>query len=249
MIILKTDREIGIMREANRIIAVILDEIADRIAPGACTLDLDAWAEKRLEELNARPAFKGYRNYPATLCTSINSEVVHGIPTKERILREGDIVGIDIGAIYDGYYGDGAWTFAVGQISDEASALMETCRAALDIGIAEAREGNCVGDISRAIDRSVRSRHFEIVRDLSGHGIGRNLHEEPAVLNYDDGRRGQRLKRNMTLAIEPMITAGTYQVKTLADRWTVVTADGSLSAHYEHTVAITANGPEILTRI
>jgi methionyl aminopeptidase len=249
MIILKTDREIGIMREANRIIAVILNEIGDRIAPGACTLDLDTWAEKRLGEMNARPAFKGYRNYPATLCTSINCEVVHGIPTKERILREGDIVGIDIGSIYGGYYGDGAWTFAVGQISDEASALMETCRTALDVGIAEAKEGNCVGDISRAIDRSVRSRHFEIVRDLSGHGIGRNLHEEPVVLNYDDGRHGQRLKRNMTLAIEPMITAGTYQVKTLADRWTVVTADGSLSAHYEHTVAITANGPEILTRI
>jgi len=249
MIILKTDREIELMREANRAIAVILSEIGARIVPGVSTMDLDTWAEKRLNEMNARPAFKGYLNYPATLCTSINSEVVHGIPSKERILREGDIVGIDVGAIYEGYYGDGAWTFAVGQISSEARDLMETCRQALDVGITEAREGNCVGDISRAIDRCVRARHFEIVRDLSGHGIGRNLHEEPAVLNYDNGQRGNRLRRNMTLAIEPMITSGTYRVNTLADHWTVVTADGSLSAHYEHTVAITGNGPEILTRL
>ena len=249
MIILKTDREIGLMREANRVIAVILSEIEARIIPGVSTLDLDTWAEKRLDEMNARPAFKGYMNYPATLCTSINSEVVHGIPSKERILREGDIVGIDIGAIVEGFYGDGAWTFAVGQVSAEARDLMDACRQALDVGITEAREGNRVGDISRAIDRCVRGRHFEIVRDLSGHGIGRNLHEEPAVLNYDNGQRGQRLRRNMTLAIEPMITAGTYRVNTLADHWTVVTADGSLSAHYEHTVAITGDGPEILTRL
>lgn len=253
MIILKTNNELKIMREANRIAAVILTEIGDRIKPGVSTYELDAWAEERILGLNATPGFKGYRSgnrvYPATLCTSINHEVVHGIPAKERILKEGDIIGIDVGVIYKGFFGDGAYTYAVGQVSPEAKILMKTCKEALDIGVKEARKGNRVGDISRAIDRYVRPKGYEIVRDLTGHGIGRNLHEDPQVLNYYDGKKGQKLKVNMTLAIEPMITNGTYKVRTLDDKWTVITDDCSLSAHYEHTVAITGNGPEILTRL
>ncbi|MCK4764003.1 MAG: type I methionyl aminopeptidase [Candidatus Aminicenantes bacterium] len=253
MIIQKTNKELKIMREANRIAAVILTEIGDRIKPGVSTYELDTWAEERILGLNAKPGFKGYRSgnrvYPATLCTSINHEVVHGIPTKERILKEGDIIGIDVGVIYDGFFGDGAYTYAVGQVAPEVEVLMKTCRDALDIGIEQAKNGNRVSDISRAIDRYVRPKGYEIVRDLTGHGIGRNLHEDPQVLNYYDGKKGQKLKVNMTLAIEPMITNGTYKVRTLDDNWTVITDDCSLSAHYEHTIAITGNGPEILTRL
>lgn len=253
MIILKTNNELKLMREANRIAAVILSEIEEKIVPGVSTYELDKWAEERILSLNAKPGFKGYRSgnriYPATLCTSINHEVVHGIPTKDRLLREGDIIGVDVGVIYKGYYGDGAYTYAVGKVSPEIEDLMKTCQGALDFGIKQAKKGNRVNDISIAIDKYVRPRGYEIVRDLTGHGIGRNLHEEPQILNYNDGKKGQKLKVNMTLAIEPMITNGTYKVRTLNDNWTVVTDDGSLSAHYEHTVAITGNGPEILTRL
>lgn len=241
------------MREANRIIAVILDEIGDRIQPGVSTYELDAWAEERILGFDAKPGFKGYisgnRIYPATLCTSINNEVVHGIPTKDRILKEGDIIGVDVGVIYKGYYGDGAYTYAVGQVAPEVEDLMKTCRGALEAGIQQAKKRNRVSDISIAIDKYVRPKGYEIVRDLTGHGIGKNLHEEPQIVNYNDGKKGRKLKVNMTLAIEPMITNGTYQVRTLNDNWTVVTDDGSLSAHYEHTIAITDNGPEILTRL
>jgi len=253
VIILKTNNELKLMREANRIIAIILSEIKEKIVPGASTYELDKWAEERILSLNAKPGFKGYRSgsriYPATLCTSINHEVVHGIPTKDRFLRDGDIIGIDVGVIYKGYYGDGAYTYAVGKVSPEVEDLMKTCQGALDVAIRQAKKGNRVNDISAAIDKYVRPRGYEIVRDLTGHGIGRNLHEEPQILNYNDGKKGQKLKVNMTLAIEPMITNGTYKVRTLNDNWTVVTDDGSLSAHYEHTVAITGNGPEILTRL
>lgn len=253
MIILKTNNELKLMREANRIIAIILSEIEEKIKPGVSTYELDQWAEQRLESLNAKPAFKGYGNkgraFPAALCTAINEEVVHGIPSKERILKEGDIIGIDIGSIYKGYHGDGAYTYAVGDVSDDARALMECCKDALYIGIAQAKKGNRVSDISVAIDRYVTPKGYGIVRDLTGHGIGKNLHEEPQILNYDDGQKGQKIKENMTLAIEPMINGGSYQVRTLSDQWTVVTEDGSLSAHYEHTIVVTANGPEILTRV
>jgi len=253
VIILKTNNELKLMREANRIIAIILSEIKERIVPGTSTYELDKWAEERILSLNAKPGFKGYRSgnriYPATLCTSINHEVVHGIPTKDRVLREGDIIGVDVGVIYKGYYGDGAYTYAVGKVSPEIEDLMETCQGALDVGIKQAKKGNRVSDISVAIDKYVRPKGYEIVRELTGHGIGRNLHEEPQILNYNDGKKGQKLKVNMTLAIEPMITNGTYKVRTLNDNWTVVTDDGSLSVHYEHTVAITGNGPEILTRL
>lgn len=253
MIIIKTNEEIKIMREANRIIAVILAEIEDMIKPGVNTYELDQWAEKRIVGFNAKPAFKGYisgnRIFPATLCTSINEEVVHGIPSRNRVLKDGDIIGIDVGCIYKGYYGDGAYTYPVGQVSEQARQLMDTCHKALYIGIEKANNGNRVNDISKAIDRFVTPKGYGIVRDLTGHGVGKNLHEDPQILNYDDGEKGKKLKENMTLAIEPMINLGTYRVKTLSDSWTVVTEDGSLSAHYEHTIAVTANGPEILTRL
>lgn len=249
MITLKTDRELKLMREANRIIAIILTEIGDRVKPGVSTYELDQWAEQKILSLDGKPGFKGYNGFPATLCTSINDEVVHGIPSPERILEEGDIIGIDVGSIYKGYYGDGAYTYPVGKISDEAKELLDICKSALDVGITKAKKGNRVTDISVAIDRFVSPKGYGIVRDLTGHGIGRHLHEEPQVLNYDDGVKGPKLKANMTLAIEPMITTGTYEVRTLSDNWTVVTADGSLSAHFEHTVAITQDGPEILTRL
>jgi methionyl aminopeptidase len=187
--------------------------------------------------------------FPATLCTSVNNVVVHGIPSEKQVLEEGDIISIDVGCIYKGFHGDGAYTFPVGEISEEARNLMDTCKKALQVGIKKAIKGNRVSDISRAIDRFVTPKGYGIVRDLTGHGVGRNLHEEPQILNYDDGNKGKKLKFNMTLAIEPMINAGTWQVRTLNDQWTVVTKDGSLSAHYEHTIGITPNGPEILTRL
>lgn len=255
MIMLKTDQELTLMREANRIIAVILSELKEKIKPGVSTLELDQWAEQRILGLKAKPGFKGYggragvKPFPATLCTSINQEVVHGIPSAMRRLQEGDIIGVDVGAIYKDYYGDGAYTYPVGSISASARDLLETCKKALQLGIEQANPGNNLGDIAKAIDSHVRGRGYEVVRDLSGHGIGRHLHEDPQVLNYYDGRSGVKLKSRMTLAIEPMINAGTFEVQTMDDNWTVVTCDGSLSAHYEHTVALTDNGAEILTRL
>jgi len=253
VIVLKTNSELKVMKEANRIIAIILSEIEEKVKPGVTTYDLDRWAEERILSMNAKPAFKGYRNgnrvFPATLCTSVNDEVVHGIPSKKRVLKEGDIIGIDVGTIYKGYYGDGAYTYPVGEVSNEAKNLMLVCKEALYVGIAQAKKSNRVSDISLAIDKFVRPKGFEIVRELTGHGIGKALHEEPQILNYYDGTKGQKLKTNMTLAIEPMITTGTYKIRTLDDDWTVSTSDGSLSAHYEHTIVITENGPEILTRL
>ena len=254
MIMLKTDRELDLMREANRIVAVVLSELRERIKPGVNTLELDRWAEQRIVGCKGLPAFKGYggregtRPFPATLCTSVNQEVVHGIPSAKVVLREGDIIGVDVGVCYEGYHGDGARTYAVGGVSAAARDLMDSCRRSLELGVDAARNGNHLGDISRAIDGCVRGAGFSVVRDLSGHGIGRSLHEDPQVLNYYDGRLGARLKSRMTLAIEPMINAGSWEVRTLNDGWTVVTGDGSLSAHYEHTVALTDNGPEVLTR-
>ncbi len=256
LIPLKTNSEMKLMREANRIIAVILSEMEEKVTPGVSTYELDQWAEQRLASLNARPAFKGYggaaggkRPFPGTLCTSVNNEVVHGIPSTGCILKEGDIVGVDVGCIYKGYFGDAAYTYAVGEVSDDARRLMDCCKESLYAGIEQVKKGKRVSDISLAIDRYVSERGYGIVRDLTGHGIGKQLHEEPQILNYYDGKKGPKLKVNMTLAIEPMINGGTHRVRTLDDQWTVVTEDGSLSAHFEHTVAITANGPEILTRL
>jgi methionyl aminopeptidase len=254
MIMLKSDHELDLMREANRIVAVVLNEIQARIKPGVNTLELDSWAEQRIVALKGLPAFKGYggRNgiqpFPATLCTSVNQEVVHGIPSAKRVLQEGDVIGIDVGVVYEGYYGDGACTYAVGSVSAQAQGLMGTCQKSLQLGIEAARAGNHLGDIAKAIDGCVRAAGFSVVRDLSGHGIGRSLHEDPQILNYYNGRLGPKLKSRMTLAIEPMINAGGWEVRTLDDGWTVVSSDNSLSAHYEHTVALTDNGPEILTR-
>lgn len=253
MIIQKTSDEIKIMREANRIIAVVLNEIGELIKPGISTYELDKWAEEKILSLNAKPGFKGYgsktRSFPATLCTSVNYQVVHGIPSKDTILKEGDIIGVDVGSIYKGYYGDGARTYAVGKINDRKEKLMDVCEKSLYEGIKAAKVGNRVNDISNAIDKYVRKHGFEIVRDLTGHGVGRNLHEEPQILNYNTGKKGPKLKKNMTLAIEPMITDGGYQVETLDDGWTIVTTDRSDSAHFEHTIVVTDNGPEILTRL
>ena len=255
MIPLKTDGDLKLMREANRIIAVVLTEIEALIKPGVSTGELDRWAEARIRGLKGEPGFLGYggggrrRPYPATLCTSINEEVVHGIPSMSRKLQEGDIIGIDVGVHYKGFHGDGARTYAVGEISSQARALMDACQDSLDRGVAAALVGNRVSDISIAIDREVRARGFEIIRDLSGHGVGRDLHEDPQILNYIDGTKGEKLRARMTLAIEPMITNGSWRVRTLEDHWTVVTADGSLSAHFEHTVAVTDHGPEVLTRL
>jgi methionyl aminopeptidase len=255
LIPIKTDKEMKIMREANHIIAIVLTEIQERIKPGVSTLELDQWAEQRILNEGAKPAFKGYVTgnrvfpFPGTLCTSVNSVVVHGIPSGKQVLEEGDIISIDVGCIYKEFHGDGAYTYPVGKISEEARGLLDTCKKALQVGIEKAAKGNRVSDISRAIDRFVTPKGYGIVRDLTGHGVGRNLHEDPQVLNYDDGKKGKKLKVNMTLAIEPMINAGTWQVRTLNDQWTVVTKDGSLSAHYEHTIGITSNGPEILTRL
>jgi len=241
------------MREANRIIAVILNEIEKKIKPGVSTYELDVWAENRILSLNAKPGFKGYgskfNKFPATLCTSVNHQVVHGIPSKDVILEEGDIIGVDVGSIYKGFYGDGAKTYAVGNISDGKRKLMNVCEESLYEGIKAAKTGNRVSDISKAVDRAVRKHGYEIIRDLTGHGIGRNLHEDPQIINYDNGVKGAKLKRNMTLAIEPMITDGGYEIETLDDGWTVVTLDRSDSAHFEHTIVITENGPEILTRL
>ena len=253
MIIIKTDNEIKIMRQANRIIAIILSEIEERIKPGVSTYELDQWAEERIIGQGAKPGFKGHvsgrRVFPATLCTSINDEVVHGIPSRHRILKDGDIIGIDVGCVYKGFFGDGAYTYPVGTVSRETADLLDTCHKALYIGIEKAKNGNRVSDISAAIDRFVTPKGYGIVRDLTGHGVGKSLHEEPQILNYDDGQKGKKLKVNMTLAIEPMINMGSFRVKTLSDEWTVATEDGSLSAHFEHTIAITSNGPEILTRL
>ena len=253
MIILKTDNELKIMREASRIVAVVLSEITELVKPGVSTYELDRFAEDRILSLKAIPGFKGYgwgnKRFPATLCTSINDQVVHGIPSKEVILKDGDIIGVDVGTVYKGYFGDGAYTYAVGNVSDDIKELMDTCEKALYKGIGIAKSGNRVSDISNSIDKYVRSKGFEIVRDLTGHGIGKNLHEDPQIINYNNGIKGKKLSENMTIAIEPMITNGDYRVKTLNDGWTVVTADGSLSAHYEHTIVVTDNGPEILTRV
>jgi methionyl aminopeptidase len=247
MITLKSDRELNLMRKAGGIVARILEEMAAMVAPGITTGELDRFAEKRTLELGAKPAFKGYHGFPATVCISVNEEVVHGIPSPKRALKEGDIVGLDFGVIYDGWYGDSARTVAVGKIAPEAQKLIDVTRESLHKGIAEARDGNRVFDIGHAVQNYVEGFGYSVVREFVGHGIGRALHEEPQIPNYGPKGKGLLLKVGMVLAIEPMINAGSHEVKVLGDGWTAVTMDRSLSAHFEHTVAITPNGPEILT--
>jgi methionyl aminopeptidase len=246
MITIRTQKEIEIMRKSNRLVAQVLQKLRGAIKPGITTTELDEIAEFSIKEAGAIPAFKGYRGYPATLCASVNEEVVHGIPGP-RTLREGDIVSLDLGAYLYGYYGDAAITVPVGTINEEAKKLLKVTEEALYRGIEQAKSGNRLFDISHAIQSWVEPFGFSVVRDFVGHGIGRNLHEEPQVPNFGPPHQGPRLSPGMVLAIEPMINVGTWEVKILKDGWTVVTSDRSLSAHFEHTIAITDGRPDILT--
>jgi len=244
---IKTREEIRIIREACKRASQIMEALQEKITPGIDTYTLDEFAEKMISKLKAQPAFKGYRGYPKTICTSINQEVVHGIPSKGRILKEGDILSIDLGVKFRGYYGDIAATFGVGKISQEAKKLISTTREALYAGISQAYAGNNLGDISYAIMSCVEERGFSVVRRFVGHGIGRQLHEEPEIPNFGFPGQGPELKAGMVLAIEPMVNAGDYEVEILPDGWTAVTKDGKLSAHFEHTILITDKDPKILT--
>jgi methionyl aminopeptidase len=248
MIILKSNSEIEKMRVAGRIVAEALQELVRAARPGISTLELDALAERAIRARGAVPAFKGYRGFPKTLCVSINEQVVHGIPSKRR-LKEGDIVGLDLGAKWDGYYGDAAVTIPVGTITPVAESLLTTAREALYLGIKEVSPGQHLSDISHTIQRYAEGQGYSVVRAFVGHGIGTALHEEPQVPNFGPPGRGPRLKVGMVLAIEPMVNIGDADVEIMDDGWTVITADGQLSAHFEHTVALTEAGPEILTRV
>lgn len=246
MIIYKSETEIAVMRRSSQIVATILSELKKMVRPGLKTRELDAYAEARARELGARPAFKGYHGYPASLCVSVNEEIVHGIPS-ERELKEGDIVSLDFGVVYEGFYGDAAITVPVGEVSETARKLIEVAEKSFFRGLEQMREGNRLSDISAAIQEEVEKNGFSVIRAFVGHGIGRNLHEEPQVPNFGLPGHGPRLKKGITLAIEPMIAAGGWEVEVLSDGWTAVTQDRSLSAHYEHTVALTENGVEILS--
>jgi methionyl aminopeptidase len=252
VISLKSPREIEIMRRANVIVAEVLEELKSHVVPGVTTLELDALAEELTLKKKAVPAFKGYsvagRVYPCSLCASVNEEIVHGIPSK-RALREGDIIGLDYGVIYEGYYGDSAITVGVGRVSEEAQRLMDVTREALYKGIEQLRDGKRLGDLGSVIQRTAEGAGYSVVRAFVGHGIGKRLHEEPPVPNYGDPERGLRLREGMVLAIEPMVNAGGYEVEIKEDGWTAVTKDGSLAAHFEHSVAITKNGPYILSQL
>ncbi|HEX2218176.1 MAG TPA: type I methionyl aminopeptidase [Gemmatimonadales bacterium] len=248
MITLKSSREIEIMARAGRIVAGTLALMRQIVRPGMTTEDLDAAAEEFIRGHDgAVPSFKGLYGFPKTLCTSIDEEIVHGIPSSRRVLVEGSIVSVDVGVQLEGLHADSATTIAVGRVTPEAERLMEVTRESLAAAITQARVGNHVGDIGHAVQKVAEGAGFGVVRELVGHGIGTRFHEEPQVPNYGSPRRGPRLLEGMTLAIEPMITMGNPTTRTLSDKWTVVTADGSLSAHFEHTVAITANGPRVLT--
>lgn len=248
MITLKSKREVEIMREASRIVAEILQALRPLCQPGMTTAGLDRVAEEMTRKLGAQPAFKGYRGFPRTLCTSINHEVVHGIPG-DRELKEGDILGLDFGVVYNGYYGDSAITVPVGQVAPELKELLQVTEESLYLGIQNMKAGNHLADISRAIQTHAESHGYSLVKEFGGHGIGKRLHEDPMVLNYVVNGRGIKLKPGLVLAIEPMVNLGGDQVRILSDGWTVVTVDGKPSAHFEHTVAITENGPEILSRV
>jgi len=248
MIILKNSSDIIRMREANRILAHLFEHIRPMIQPGITTAELDSEAELFIRSHNAVPAFKGYRGFPSTLCTSVNEEVVHGIPGTRR-LRSGDIVSIDVGALHEGFYSDAARTFAVGEVSKQALQLMETTRKALNAGINQAYPGNRLSDISCAIQQVVESEGFSVVRDFVGHGIGKGLHEDPQIPNFGKKGNGPVLKEGMTFAIEPMVNQGSWRIEILADGWTAVSSDRSLSAHFEDSIAVTKDGPLILSTL
>ena len=246
-ITIKSPREIELMTEAGRILEIVHEEMEKALRPGMTTKDIDRLGEEVIRSYGCIPSFLGYNGYPASICVSVNDEVVHGIPSHKRIIKEGDIVSLDAGVIYKGYHSDAARTHAIGEISKEAKELIRVTRESFFEGIKYAKEGNYLFEISSAIGKYARERGYGVVRDLCGHGIGANLHESPEIPNYEMNRRGVRLRRGMTLAIEPMINIGTHAVKWLDDDWTVVTADGSLSAHYENTVLITEGEPILLT--
>ncbi|MFR8001970.1 MAG: type I methionyl aminopeptidase [Hydrogeniiclostridium sp.] len=247
MIVLKTKRELAAMRDAGRIAARALRVAGEAVEPGVSTWEIDRIARRYIEEQGAIPTFLGYGGFPASACISVNNVVVHGIPSKDVIVREGDIVSIDIGATYEGFVGDNAFTFPCGRVSAEAEALMKATQESLYEGIKAAQAGNRIGDIGSAVQRYVEARGYSVVRTFVGHGVGAKMHEDPSVPNYGTPGRGVRLLQGMTIAIEPMINAGVSGVKTLSDGWTTVTADGKLSAHFEHSIAITSDGPVILT--
>lgn len=247
MIELKSPAQIERMRRAGKIVAETLDLMRKTVRPGVTTGELDRLAEEYIRKCGAVPAFKGYNGFPATLCASVNEQVVHGFPGL-RTLQSGDIISIDCGAVIDGYVGDAAITLPVGEISEDLQKLLKVTEESLMFGIAQAIKGNRLYDVSHAVQTHVEANGFSVVRDYVGHGIGREMHEDPQIPNYGKPGRGPRLEIGMVLAIEPMVNLGTYEVKTLSDHWTVVTKDGKASAHFEHTVAITENGPEILTR-
>ena len=247
-IIIKSAREIAVMREAGRIVAAVIEVLTKEARPGVTTAELEVIAVREFKRRGAIASFKGYRGFPASICTSVNEEVVHGIPGK-KVLSEGDIISLDVGAMLNGFHADAAVTLAVGTISPEARKLIETTSDSLKAGIAAARGGVRLGDVSVAIQSYAESRGFSVVREYVGHGIGRDLHEDPQVPNFGVAGEGPLLKRGMTLALEPMLNAGTWHTRVTDNKWTVVTADGKLSAHFEHTIAITDSIPEILTML
>ena len=247
MIVCRSAAELARMREAGRLVGEVLTALSGAVGPGVSTAELDELAEKRIRQAGATPAFKGYHGYPATICASINDEVIHGIPSDRRVLAEGDIISIDVGAALDGYYGDSAVTLAVGRVSEQAGTLLRVTEESLYKAIEQARPGCRISDIGHAVQQHVEAFGFSVVREFVGHGIGVRMHEEPQVPNYGEPGHGPRLAEGMVLAIEPMVNAGKPAVKVLADGWTAVTRDSSLSAHFEHTVAVTAGEPWILT--
>ncbi len=249
MIVLKSPREIALMRAAGQILAEAMERLRTFVKPGVSTLEIDQDIEEFIRARGAKPAFKGYRGFPATVCTSLNEEVVHGIPSAHRRVKEGDIISLDLGCIVDRYYADCAFTLAVGEIPPRVRELLEVTRESLERAITECGPARRLGDISHAVQSYVECHGFSVVRAFVGHGIGRELHEDPQVPNFGEPGRGPLLKPGMVLAIEPMVTMGSWEVRILEDRWTAVTEDGSLAAHFEHTVAITEDGPEVLTRL
>jgi methionyl aminopeptidase len=245
---IKSEREIEIMRQAAKIVATVLKEISDRVEPGMTTADLDAYAEKRIREMGATPSFKGYHGFPGSICSSINNEIVHGIPSPKKVIRAGDVLKVDTGAYYEGFHGDSCITIPVGQVTPEAAKLIRVAEETLYKGIEQVKEGAYLLDIAGAIEDHVKSNGFSVVEDFTGHGVGRNLHEEPSVFNFRTREMPNvKLRAGMTLAIEPIVNAGTKFSRILSDRWTAVTVDNALSAQFEHTVLVTADGYEILT--
>ncbi|MEW6719795.1 MAG: type I methionyl aminopeptidase [Thermodesulfobacteriota bacterium] len=247
MILIKSPQEIEAMRRAGAVVGRFFEEVKPLILPGVTTWELEEFADRYIRRCGVRSAFKGYHGYPAHLCASLNNVVVHGIPSKECVVREGDILSVDFGVVLDGYYGDAAKTFAVGEIDAESRRLLETTERSLFAGIGAARSGNRLGDISEAVQSVVEKAGFSVVREFVGHGIGQSMHEEPQVPNFGSRGTGPRLHPGMTLAIEPMVNAGDWPVKVLTDGWTVVTRDNTRSAHFEHTIAVTEKEPEILS--